>query len=73
MKPTHMGYSVRTEEWRCTYWYDLKTGFVVDKELYHLSGNSIEMKNLSGKSEYSEIEAKLSPLIGDYKNGKYVK
>ena len=31
---THMGYSVRTPRWRCTYWYDLKTGEVAEKELY---------------------------------------
>ncbi len=73
MDPTHMGYSVRTKEWRCTYWYDLESGSIVEKELYHLTGNSIEMKNLAGKPEYSKIEAKLARLIGDYKNGKYIK
>ena len=73
MSPTHMGYSVRTEEWRCTFWFDFKSGSIEDKELYHLIGNSIEMKNLAGEPEYSNIEAKLARLIDDYKNGKYIK
>lgn len=31
--PTHMGYSVHTDEWRCTYWYEVATGKVDEKEL----------------------------------------
>ena len=71
--PTHMGYSVRTDEWRCTYWFDLAAGEIVEKELYRLSGNSVETENLSGRTEMEGIEAELAGMIVDYKNGKYGK
>ncbi|MDZ7633465.1 MAG: hypothetical protein U5L72_03095 [Bacteroidales bacterium] len=47
--PTHMGYSVRTEEWRCTCWWDLSTGEIVEKELYYLKDESVEKVNLAGE------------------------
>lgn len=72
---THMGYSVRDDRWRCTYWYDLNTNEVVEKELYHLTGNNIniEDENLAGKPEYAKTESRLADLIDQYKNGKYNK
>ena len=68
-----MGYSVRTEQWRCTYWWDLASGGIVEKELYHLEGNDIERKNLSGKPAYADVEKKLAELLSEYRAGKYVK
>jgi len=69
--PTHMGYSVRTEEWRCTCWWDLKTGEVVEKELYNLKDNKIEKENLAGNTRYAKIEKKLAQMVTDYRNGNY--
>jgi iduronate 2-sulfatase len=70
---THRGYSVRTEHWRCTCWYDLSTGEIVEKELYRLEGMDIEKENLAGMSEYTSIERRLTELISDYKGGIYGK
>jgi len=70
---THMGYSVRTDEWRCTYWYDHQDNQIVEKELYHLKKDGIELENLSGQSEYIEIEDRLSSLLEEYRMGEYRK
>jgi len=72
-KPTHMGYSIRTEDWRCTWWWDLSTGEVAGKELYRLEGSAIERENLSGNPEFTEIEEELSEKIINYKTGNYYK
>ena len=69
--PTHMGYSVRTREWRCTYWWDLKTGDVVEKELYNLSEKRIEKENLAGNPKFVKIEKELAQMLTDYRNGNY--
>ncbi|TFH50369.1 MAG: iduronate-2-sulfatase [Bacteroidia bacterium] len=69
--PTHMGYSVRTRDWRCTYWWDLNTGEVVEKELYNLKDNRIEKVNLAGNPDYSKIENKMAQMVTDYRDGKY--
>jgi len=71
--PTHMGYSVRTDHWRCTYWYDLSTGEIVERELYHLDGNGIETENLAGRSEYAADERQLAELLSNYRVGNYMK
>lgn len=71
--PTHMGYSIRTENWRCTYWYELTTGKVVEKELYNLKDKRIEKINVSGKEEFFKAESRLAKMIEEYKNGLYVK
>jgi iduronate 2-sulfatase len=69
--PTHMGYSVRTEEWRCTCWWDLSTGEIVEKELYNLKEYSIEKKNLAGEKKHSKVEAELTSRLIAYKNRQY--
>lgn len=69
--PSHMGYALRTPGWRTTWWFDLKTGEVVEKELYRLSENSLEKENLSGRADVEEIEEELGGMILDYKNGEY--
>ncbi len=72
-KPSHMGYSVRTDKWRCTWWWDLATDQIVEKELYDLSGNRVEKENLSGRPEYADIESELGKLLVLYREGRYVK
>lgn len=66
-RQTHMGYTVRTKDWRCTLWYDLKSRQITDKELYYLPGEKTEEQNLSGKSEYAGIEKELSLCIEEYR------
>jgi len=68
---THMGYTVRNKDWRCTLWYNSETDSVEFKELYNLKDSGIEKINYSDDSQYSEIESKLTAVLQDYKNGKY--
>lgn len=68
---SHMGYSVRNRDWRCTVWYKSGTDSVEFRELYNLKEYRIEKKNYSGNLQYAELEAKLTHLLHDYKNGKY--
>jgi iduronate 2-sulfatase len=72
-KATHMGYSVRTEDWRCTYWYDLADHSIVAKELYSMKGGMLEQENVSGKPALAKEEAALASLIKKYKEGGYKK
>ncbi|WP_423127773.1 sulfatase [Gaoshiqia sp. Z1-71] len=67
---SHMGYSVRTKDWRYTGWYNAKNDSLEFTELYHLKENRIEKKNDSGEVQFSEIEADMLRLLEDYKNGK---
>ncbi|HUW92006.1 MAG TPA: sulfatase [Bacteroidales bacterium] len=71
--PTHMGYSVRTEDWRCTCWWNLETGEIVEKELYYLKDYSIEKENLAGIKRYSKVEAELTAKLISYKNQSFRK
>lgn len=70
---THMGYSVRTSEWRYTRWYDLADGQMVESELYNLGDHAIEQENLAGNPEYRETESEFAVLIEDYRMGRYIK
>ncbi len=65
---THMGYSVRVRDWRCTLWYDIVSGKITDRELYYLPNKESEQKNLSGLVEYSRREKELSSMIEAFKN-----
>lgn len=69
VKPEIMGYSIRTQKYRCTYWYDCKTGAIVAKELYKLSDNRIEERNLSGMKNYRKVETELALLLDNYRLG----
>lgn len=68
---THMGYSVRTEEWRYTAWYNVSKDSFEFPELYSFRESSFPNENLAGKPEFAETEASLHKLIQEYKDGKY--
>lgn len=57
------GYTVLTERWRYTEWYHNKTGALKATELVDRINDPDENKNISGLSEYVEIEKKLSELL----------
>lgn len=65
---THMGYTVRTENWRYILWYENETGRITDRELYYMHDNKSEKANVSGKPEYASIENELQQIIETYKN-----
>lgn len=67
-RQTHMGYTVRTQNWRYTLWFELATGEIIDKELYYLPGNELEKENISGLSTCQRIEQVLTNKIIEYKN-----
>lgn len=62
------GYSVRTDHWRYTEWRDIKSGEVMDRELYDYDSDPIETRNLAGMEAHQktikELSAKLVPKFG---------
>lgn len=67
LKQTHMGYTIRTQDWRYTLWYDKKNNQITDKELYKMKGKKMEVKNVSGQKKYATIENELQQLIEQYR------
>lgn len=57
------GYSIRTERWRYTEWREIKTGKVMDRELYDHPSDPTETRNLAGMSEHRQAVQKLSQRI----------
>lgn len=70
---SHMGYSVRTRDWRYTAWYNKLTTSIDFSELYHMSNFSIEKVNVSGLEKYKKIEDELKRMVQDYQAGNYPK
>jgi len=68
---SHMGYSVRTESWRYTAWYNASTGSFEYPELYALQEQVIPSENLAGKPGYTDIESELQQLLRNYQAGEY--
>jgi iduronate 2-sulfatase len=68
---THMGYSVRTKNWRCTAWFNTQNDSIEFTELYDLENDNIEKKNLTGIANYRDIELRLLEMLKAYKNQKY--
>ncbi len=66
-----MGYSVRTPQWRFTCWYNLTTGDIDEKELYLINKDSVESKNLTGDTQYMNVEKELLECVNNYRNEKY--
>ncbi len=66
---THMGYSVRLENWRYTIWFNYTTNTYEFPELYEISSN-VPTRNIAGKPELKSIESKLHQLLIDYHKGK---
>lgn len=64
---THMGYSLRTEKFRYTAWYDFSTRKPVAAELYELSVSRIETVNLAGDPRHAQavqaLERRLQAMI----------
>jgi iduronate 2-sulfatase len=70
---THMGYSVRTEEWRYTAWYNVSKDLFEFPELYSFRESSFRNENLAGIPEFAETVASLHKLVQEYKDGKFHK
>jgi iduronate 2-sulfatase len=68
----HMGYSVRSDKFRLTLWFNQISGEIDEREFYEMS-EGIEKINISGRSEYNEIENHLTEILIGYKNQNYIK
>jgi iduronate 2-sulfatase len=66
---THMGYSVRTNDWRYTSWFDINTGVFEYPELYDQRSTDV-IVNLAGSPEYAERQKELHQLVENYMLGK---
>lgn len=66
---SHMGYSVRTNDWRYTSWFDINTGVFEYPELYDQRSVN-ENVNHAGRDEYAAIQKELHQLVEDYMLGK---
>ena len=69
---SHMGYSVRTDSWRYTSWYNFEKDLFEFHELYAVEAPG-PTANLVGKPEYSDIQEKLHKMVADYQAGRYSK
>ena len=68
---SHMGYSVRTDAWRYTAWYNVTISSFEYPELYSMQGSVIPSENVAGIPEYVDTEARLHHLVQEYQAGKY--
>jgi arylsulfatase A-like enzyme len=62
-----MGYSIRTERYRATYWRERNGSKIVDRELYDEQADPNETVSLAGKPEHQELLATLAkhlPPVG---------
>ncbi len=70
---THIGYSVRNDNFRATFWYNVHTKLWEDRELYSLSKNNIEYNNVAGERKYQKVENLLFNAVRKYQRGEYDK
>ena len=68
---SHMGYSVRSDQFRLTLWFNTINDEIEERELYDM-GEGIELENISGNAEYKKVEESLSTLLIDFRNQKYM-
>ena len=66
-----MGYSVRSDQFRLTLWFNTINDEIEERELYDM-GEGIELENISGNAEYKKVEESLSTLLIDFRNQKYM-
>jgi arylsulfatase A-like enzyme len=59
----HMGYSMRTEQFRYTEWIHRETGEIAARELYDHSRGPIADRNLAADAGYSETMRELSAML----------
>ena len=58
-----MGYAVRTDRYRYVEWRRWTSREVVARELYEVSADSIEQRNLAADEQYKETATKLSKIL----------
>ncbi|MFO7575714.1 MAG: sulfatase, partial [Bacteroidales bacterium] len=64
---SHMGYSVRTDEWRYTAWFNVATGEFEFPELYPAAASIAPPENLAGNPQFRDVEATHLKLVSDFR------
>ena len=62
-----MGYTVRTEDWRYVEWFHSDSDQTIAKELYNITEQGLEQRNLSGQSASASIEDALAQELAAYR------
>jgi iduronate 2-sulfatase len=62
-----MGYTIRTEDWRYVEWFHSNSDHCLARELYDITSQGLEQRNLAGESQYVEIEAALAKALKAYR------
>ncbi|MCH5599817.1 sulfatase [Niabella ginsengisoli] len=66
--PTHMGYTVRDQNYRYTLWYNLHNDSIEHRELYDLRKSRLENENLAGTKKYQQEENRLAAMLEAYRH-----
>jgi len=62
-----MGYTIRTKDWRYVEWFKSDSDRCIAKELYDITSQGLEQKNLAGEPGYADIEAELADALTVYR------
>ncbi|MGB1124114.1 MAG: sulfatase [Phycisphaeraceae bacterium] len=62
-----MGYTVRTMDWRYVEWFRSDSDTCIAKELYDITSQGLEQRNLSGDENYAKIESELAEALKAYR------
>ncbi len=67
---TNMGYSLRTDRWRYTEWFNTKTKEIAFTELYDHQTSPTATRNLANDSEHKSVVDSLSSLLKSKERSK---
>ena len=62
-----MGYTVRTQDYRYVEWFNSDSDQCLAKELYDITSQGLEQKNLTGDAQYAKIESELAAVLTAYR------
>ena len=62
-----MGYTIRTRDWRYVEWFKSDRDLCFAKELYDVTSQGLEQKNLAGQPEHAAIEQELAAKLEEYR------
>jgi len=62
-----MGYTVRAKDWRYVEWFKSDRDQCIAKELYDITSQGLEQKNLAGQAAHAEIEQQLAAELKTYR------
>lgn len=60
---SNMGYSLRTDRWRYTEWFNTEKKIIVARELYDHQDSQFAVRNLADAPEHAELVSKFSKQV----------